>query len=44
MNLTIALAAVLAIAAVAAWIGYSRSSNLRAAGRQSGARLHSLPA
>ena len=44
MNLTIALAAVLAIAAVAAWIGYHRSSRLRAAGRESGARLHSLPA
>ncbi|HEY0164955.1 MAG TPA: phosphate ABC transporter permease subunit PstC [Sphingomicrobium sp.] len=39
MNLTIALAAVLAIAAIAAWIGYSRSARLRVAGR-----LHSLPA
>ncbi|MBA2466415.1 MAG: phosphate ABC transporter permease subunit PstC, partial [Sphingomonas sp.] len=38
MNLTIALAAVLAIAAVAAWIGFSRSARLRTTGR-----LHSLP-
>ena len=43
MNLTIALAAVLAIAVVAAWIGYSRSTRLRTASLQSGARLHSLP-
>jgi phosphate transport system permease protein len=42
MNLTIALAAVLAIAAVAAWIGFSRSARLRTANAKNGARLHSL--
>ncbi len=43
MNLTIALAAVLAIAAVAAWIGFARSGSLRTASVKNGARLHSLP-
>ncbi len=38
MNLTIALAAVLAIAAVAGWLGFSRAARLRTTGR-----LHSLP-
>ena len=43
MNLTIALAAVLAIAAIAAWVGFTRASRLRTAGSQNGGRLHSLP-
>ena len=38
MTLTIALAAVLAVAAVAGWIGYRRADRLRGA-----QRLHSLP-
>ena len=38
MNLTIALVAVLVIAAVAAWLGYSRAS-----GCARRPRLHSLP-
>ena len=38
MNLTIALAAVLATAAAAGWLGFSRAARLRTAGR-----LHSLP-
>ncbi|MEO7256668.1 MAG: phosphate ABC transporter permease subunit PstC, partial [Sphingomicrobium sp.] len=38
MSLTIALAAVVAIAAIAAWLGFARASRLRSAGR-----LHSLP-
>jgi phosphate transport system permease protein len=38
MSLTIALAAVLAIAAVAGWLGFSRASRLRGNNR-----LHSLP-
>src|SRR5688572_10143162 len=43
MNLTIALAAVLAIAAIAAWIGFTRATRLRTAGFKNGDRLHSLP-
>ena len=38
MSLTIALAAVLAIAAIAGWLGFSRASRLRGT-----AKLHSLP-
>ena len=38
MSLTIALAAVLAIAAIAGWLGFSRASRLRGT-----SRLHSLP-
>ncbi|MEO8175026.1 MAG: phosphate ABC transporter permease subunit PstC [Sphingomicrobium sp.] len=38
MNLTIALAAVVAITAIAAWLGFSRASRLRGS-----TRLHSLP-
>ncbi|HEU5482152.1 MAG TPA: phosphate ABC transporter permease subunit PstC [Sphingomicrobium sp.] len=40
MSLTIALAAVLLVAAAAAWVAFSRARRLRAAG---GDRLHSLP-
>jgi len=39
MSLSIALAAILAIAALAGWFGFSRAKRLRSAGR-----LHSLPA
>ncbi|MEO5611961.1 MAG: phosphate ABC transporter permease subunit PstC [Sphingomicrobium sp.] len=38
MSLTIALAAVLAVAAIAGWLGFSRASRLRGT-----TRLHSLP-
>ncbi len=38
MSLTIALAIVLAVAAVAGWLGFSRAARLRTSGR-----LHSLP-
>ena len=41
MSLFLALVAVLLIASVAAWLGYSRAQQLRATG---GRRLHSLPA
>jgi phosphate transport system permease protein len=40
MSLAIALAAIIAIAAVAGWFGFTRASRLRASG---GGRLHSLP-
>jgi phosphate transport system permease protein len=40
MSLAIALAAIIAIAVVAGWFGFSRASRLRASG---GGRLHSLP-
>src|SRR5688500_142795 len=43
MNLTIALAAVVAIAALAAWVGFRRAAHLRVANSNNGARLHSLP-
>src|SRR6185369_3986097 len=38
MSLTIALAAVIAIAAIAGWLGFARASRLRGT-----TRLHSLP-
>jgi phosphate transport system permease protein len=45
VSLAIALAAVLAVAATAGWIGYSRAARLRTASRlRDGTRLHSLPA
>src|SRR3990170_4388673 len=44
MTLGIVLAAVVAIAVVAAWVGYSRATRLRTASRaRNGGRLHSLP-
>ena len=43
MTLGLVLAAVLAVAAAAGWIGYSRASRLRAVSLQKGGRLHSLP-
>ncbi|HVL78577.1 MAG TPA: phosphate ABC transporter permease subunit PstC [Sphingomicrobium sp.] len=41
MSLTLALAAVLAVAAIAGWFGYSRAAAIRSSGT---GRLHSLPA